>query len=162
VPRPWVGRCFGSLEIVAQFEDFTARRVAEEALSDQALRDAVTELPNRRALSDRIGSALQRLRRNPGLVAVLFCDLDRFKDVNDSMGHQVGDEMLVEVARRLRAALRPQDTVARLGETSSSPWGRDWPVSPTPCGWRADFRSGSVPRGCTVSNVPAVHECGRR
>lgn len=105
----------GSLEIVAQFEDFTARRVAEEALSDQALRDAVTGLPNRRALSDRIGSALQRLRRNPGLVAVLFCDLDRFKDVNDSMGHQVGDEMLVEVARRLRAGLRPQDTVARLG-----------------------------------------------
>ena len=105
----------GSLEIVAQFEDFTARRMAEEALSDQALRDAVTGLPNRRALTDRIGSALQRLHRSPGLVAVLFCDLDRFKDVNDSMGHQVGDEMLIEVAQRLRAALRPEDTVARLG-----------------------------------------------
>lgn len=105
----------GALELVAQFEDFTARRMAEEALSDQALRDAVTGLPNRRALTDRIGSALQRLRRNPGLVAVLFCDLDRFKDVNDSMGHQVGDQMLVEVADRLKTGLRPQDTVARLG-----------------------------------------------
>ena len=105
----------GATEIVAQFEDVTARRVAEEALSDQALRDAVTGLPNRRALADRVGSALQRLNRGPGAVAVLFCDLDRFKDINDSLGHQAGDLMLVEAAERLRSALRPEDTVARLG-----------------------------------------------
>jgi diguanylate cyclase (GGDEF)-like protein/PAS domain S-box-containing protein len=109
------GSSADAAEVVVQFEDFTARREAEEALSDQALRDTVTGLPNRRALQDRLGSALQRLRRTPGIVAVLFCDLDRFKDVNDTQGHQVGDELLIEVARRMQAALRPEDTVARLG-----------------------------------------------
>ena len=102
-------------EIVAQFEDFTARRAAEEALSDQAMRDAVTGLPNRRALHERMDSALQRLRRHPGMVTVMFCDLDHFKDINDSLGHAVGDQLLVEVAGRLRSALRPEDTIARLG-----------------------------------------------
>ncbi|MCX6433854.1 MAG: diguanylate cyclase, partial [Actinobacteria bacterium] len=102
-------------EIVAQFEDFTARRAAEEALSDQAMRDAVTGLPNRRALHERMDSALQRLRRHPGMVTVMFCDLDHFKDINDSLGHAVGDRLLVEVAGRLRSALRPEDTIARLG-----------------------------------------------
>jgi diguanylate cyclase len=102
-------------EVVAQFEDFTARREAEEALTDQALRDAVTGLPNRRALRERIEAALTRLRRHPGSVTVLFCDLDNFKDVNDSLGHHVGDLLLVEVAHRLRAAVRPEDTIARLG-----------------------------------------------
>jgi diguanylate cyclase (GGDEF)-like protein/PAS domain S-box-containing protein len=105
----------GETELVAQFEDFTARREAEEALSDQALRDVVTGLPNRRALHERMQLALQRIRRHPGSVTVLFCDLDRFKDVNDSLGHKVGDELLVEVADRLRSVLRPEDTVARLG-----------------------------------------------
>jgi diguanylate cyclase (GGDEF)-like protein/PAS domain S-box-containing protein len=104
-----------SVELVAQFEDFTARRLAEEALSDQALRDPVTGLPNRRALHDRLESALNRLRRSPGMIVVLFCDLDHFKDVNDTLGHQAGDELLVHVARRMQSALRPEDTVARLG-----------------------------------------------
>ena len=102
-------------EIVAQFEDFTARRAAEEALSDQVMRDAVTGLPNRRALHERMGSALQRLRRHPGMVTVMFCDLDHFKDINDSLGHGVGDRLLVEVAERLQSGLRPEDTIARLG-----------------------------------------------
>ncbi len=105
----------GAVELVVQFEDFTARRHAEEALTEQALRDAVTGLPNRRALSERLGAALQRLRRHPGMVAVLFCDLDHFKDVNDTQGHEAGDRLLVEVAARMQAALRPEDTVARLG-----------------------------------------------
>ena len=60
-------------------------------------------------------AALQRLRRHPGVVTVLFCDLDHFKDVNDSLGHAVGDQLLVEVSQRLRAAVRPEDTIARLG-----------------------------------------------
>ncbi len=105
----------GETELVAQFEDFTARREAEEALSDQAMRDPVTGLPNRRALRERMQLALLRLRRHPGRVTVLFCDLDRFKDVNDSLGHHVGDQMLVSVAERLRSALRPEDMIARLG-----------------------------------------------
>jgi diguanylate cyclase (GGDEF)-like protein/PAS domain S-box-containing protein len=102
-------------EIVAQFEDITARRAAEQALSDQAMRDTVTGLPNRRALRERMDAALQRMRRHPGQVAVLFCDLDHFKDVNDSLGHHIGDRLLVEVADRLRSAVRPEDTIARLG-----------------------------------------------
>ena len=102
-------------EVVAQFEDVTARRAAEQALSEQAMRDTVTGLPNRRALHERMEAALQRLRRHPGHVAVLFCDLDHFKDVNDSLGHHIGDRLLVEVADRLRAAVRPEDTIARLG-----------------------------------------------
>ncbi len=105
----------GEVEIVAQFEDFTARRAAEQALNEQAMRDPVTGLPNRRALHERMDAALQRLRRHPGVVTVLFCDLDNFKDVNDSLGHQVGDRLLVAAAARLRAALRPEDTFARLG-----------------------------------------------
>ena len=105
----------GTPEVVIQFEDFTARRRAEEALSDQALRDEVTTLPNRRALHDRLEAALARSRAGGGMVAALFCDLDRFKDVNDTQGHQAGDLLLVEVARRLQVALRPEDTVARLG-----------------------------------------------
>jgi diguanylate cyclase (GGDEF)-like protein/PAS domain S-box-containing protein len=109
------GASLAETEIVAQFEDFTARRAAEEALSDQAMRDAVTGLPNRRALHERMGSALQRLRRHPGMVTVMFCDLDHFKDINDSLGHAVGDRLLVEVAERLQTGLRPEDTIARLG-----------------------------------------------
>ncbi|MDP1876208.1 MAG: EAL domain-containing protein [Actinomycetota bacterium] len=104
-----------AVEVVAQFEDVTARRTAEQALADQARRDAVTGLPNRRALHDRMGAALHRLRLSPGTVTVLVCDIDRFKDVNDSLGHQAGDELLRELAVRLRATLRPEDTLARLG-----------------------------------------------
>jgi len=103
------------VEVVAQFEDFTARRAAEEALTDQAMRDTVTGLPNRRALHERMQAALQRMRRHGGQVTVLFCDLDHFKDINDSLGHHVGDRLLVEVANRLKAALRPEDTIARIG-----------------------------------------------
>ena len=102
-------------EMVVQIEDVTARREAERALSEQALRDAVTGLPNRRALNDRANSALQRMRRKPGMVSILFCDLDHFKEVNDSLGHQVGDLLLVEAADRLQSVVRPEDTLARLG-----------------------------------------------
>ncbi|MDP1876209.1 MAG: diguanylate cyclase, partial [Actinomycetota bacterium] len=103
------------VEWVVQFEDFTARRDAERALSRMALRDTVTGLPNRRALQERMHIALTRLRRNPALVTLLFCDLDQFKDVNDSLGHQVGDDFLREVAHRMLATMRSEDTVARLG-----------------------------------------------
>ena len=108
-------RAGGGVEVVAQFEDFTARRLAEEALSDQALRDSVTGLPNRRALHDRLEQGLARLQRGQGALAVLFCDLDHFKDVNDTLGHQAGDLLLVDVARRMQTVLRPEDTVARIG-----------------------------------------------
>ena len=79
------------------------------------MRDPVTGLPNRAAVNDRLATALARLRRGTGVVSVIFCDLDRFKTVNDVYGHQVGDLPLAEVARRLQSAVRPEDTVGRIG-----------------------------------------------
>lgn len=96
-------------------EDITARRHAEHALTHQALHDPLTGLPNRSALQDRLTSALSRLWRARSYLAVLFCDLDGFKHLNDSLGHRAGDQMLVSVAERLRNVARPSDTIARLG-----------------------------------------------
>ena len=81
----------------------------------RALHDPLTGLANRGLLMEQLGQALSRSRRRPGSVAVLFLDLDRFKVLNDSLGHAVGDELLVEVARRLERVMRSADTVARLG-----------------------------------------------
>jgi diguanylate cyclase (GGDEF)-like protein len=75
----------------------------------------VTGLPNRRGLSIAIDDALARLDRHPGWLAVLFCDLNRFKDVNDTYGHRVGDQLLIELAQRMKEVLRPNDVLARLG-----------------------------------------------
>lgn len=97
------------------FEDVTARRVAEQTLTHQALHDALTGVLNRYALLDRLQAALNRLWRDPSYVAVLFADLDGFKHLNDTLGHRAGDQMLVSVSERLRAVMRPHDTVARLG-----------------------------------------------
>jgi len=100
---------------VAVQRDVTARHHTEQALQEQALIDAVTGLPNRRALGDRIALALRRLKREEGQLAVMFCDLNHFKQVNDTHGHDMGDALLATVAGRLQAALRPGDTVVRLG-----------------------------------------------
>jgi diguanylate cyclase (GGDEF)-like protein len=85
------------------------------ALAAKVMKCPVTGLPNRRGLRARIAIALQQLRRRPGLVTLLFCDLNRFKEVNDSYGHQVGDELLIELGKRLQSTLRPEDVLARLG-----------------------------------------------
>ncbi|MBV8979769.1 MAG: EAL domain-containing protein [Acidimicrobiia bacterium] len=95
--------------------DVTERKDAEEQLVHQALHDALTGLPNRALFLDRLGLALSRLERRPGLAAVFFLDLDYFKVVNDSLGHSAGDEVLVAVAARLQGSLRDGDTAARLG-----------------------------------------------
>ena len=105
----------GVQELIVQFDDITARKDAEAALTQRALTDSVTVLPNRHALSDRLSTALHRLTRKPGIVCVLFCDLDHFKQVNDVFGHQAGDRLLSEVGTRLSSALRPEDTVGRQG-----------------------------------------------
>jgi diguanylate cyclase (GGDEF)-like protein len=88
---------------------------AQERLVHQATHDALTGLPNRLLFLDRTAVALTRLARSPLSVAVLFVDLDRFKTVNDSLGHDVGDRLLVSLARRLEGVMRPADTVARFG-----------------------------------------------
>lgn len=96
-------------------EDISARRLAEQTLTHQALHDALTGVLNRYAFIDRLESAINRLWRDPDHIAVLFCDLDGFKNLNDTLGHRAGDQMLISVSERLRAVMRPQDTVARLG-----------------------------------------------
>ncbi len=96
--------------------DITARKVAEERLLHDAFHDPLTGLPNRALFMDRLGMAIAHAKRRLSYTfAVLFIDLDRFKNVNDSLGHSVGDELLIAVARRFESCLRPGDTVARLG-----------------------------------------------
>jgi len=85
------------------------------ALEHQTLHDALTGLPNRVLLQDRLEQSIQMMKRNDGSMALLLLDLDRFKEVNDVLGHQVGDELLQQVGQRLQALLRNSDTVARLG-----------------------------------------------
>jgi diguanylate cyclase (GGDEF)-like protein len=91
------------------------RRAIEQALAHQALHDALTGLPNRKLLLDRLDHGLAVGRRQGTLVAVLFVDIDNFKLINDTLGHQVGDELLRLVSQRLRDSMRLSDTVARLG-----------------------------------------------
>jgi diguanylate cyclase (GGDEF)-like protein/PAS domain S-box-containing protein len=95
--------------------DVTALKAVEADLSRLALHDALTGLPNRRHLLDRMERALSRERRDPTVLAVLYIDVDRFKAVNDNLGHDVGDCLLGVIARRIEDALRPSDFVARLG-----------------------------------------------
>jgi len=95
--------------------EVSALRAAEQRLLYVGLHDALTDLPNRRLLLEHLQHALARVSRNGACVALLFVDLDQFKEVNDTQGHESGDEVLREVARRLRATVRSGDVVARLG-----------------------------------------------
>lgn len=100
---------------LAMAQDVTGRRQAETQLQHLARHDALTGLPNRSWLQEQLKSALAMAQRSGGIMALLFIDLDRFKKINDSLGHHVGDGALIEVARRLTEALRSSDLVARLG-----------------------------------------------
>jgi diguanylate cyclase (GGDEF)-like protein/PAS domain S-box-containing protein len=106
----------GTMGVIAsQFAQFIERKRSEEALRHQALHDALTGLPNRTLFHDRVRKALDHARRGGQPLALLVMDLDSFKDVNDTRGHQCGDVLLQQVASRLLEGLRACDTVARLG-----------------------------------------------
>jgi diguanylate cyclase (GGDEF)-like protein/PAS domain S-box-containing protein len=103
-------------DLVLQILDITDRKLAAEKLEHEASHDALTGLPNRAHFMRRLDEALAKVRQNPKYrVSVLFIDLDRFKYVNDSLGHFIGDELLCSIANRLGATMRPPDMVARLG-----------------------------------------------
>ena len=101
--------------IVINYRDVTERKLAEETLQHLAYRDTLTDLPNRFLFHDRLEHAIEQARRRVSGVAVMYVDLDRFKVVNDTLGHTAGDRLLQVVARRLRDVLRGDDTIARLG-----------------------------------------------
>ncbi len=103
------------LYFVCQLEDVTERRASGEALAHQAIHDPLTGLPNRTLFVDRLERELARAASTRARVAVLFLDLDRFKVVNDSLGHSAGDRLLVAIADRLSGAMRGDDVVARFG-----------------------------------------------
>ncbi len=102
-------------EFVSVSRDISERKIVEEQIEHQAYHDALTGLPNRRLFRDRLTVALAHARRTSAPLAVMFLDLDRFKDVNDSLGHSLGDELLKAVALRLKTALRQEDSIARMG-----------------------------------------------
>ncbi|MBY4214444.1 EAL domain-containing protein [Rhodococcus fascians] len=104
-----------AVEVLSVVREVTDVVEAERALERAALQDPLTGLPNRMKLLERIGSAIERGARTGAAAAVLFCDLDGFKRINDTGGHAAGDAVLVEVARRLRSVLRAEDSIARVG-----------------------------------------------
>ena len=103
------------IEFVGVFSDITQRKQSEEKIRRQANYDALTGLPNRALFLDRLRAAIASARREDGKIALLFIDLDRFKVVNDTLGHTIGDKLLGQAAARLTACVREVDTVARLG-----------------------------------------------
>lgn len=96
-------------------EDITDQKAIEEKLVHQATHDQLTGLPNRFLAFDRLEQLLQRAKRSDAYVAIIYIDLDNFKNVNDSMGHSIGDELLVKIAKRIQEQLRTEDTLARVG-----------------------------------------------
>ena len=113
--RPHHGEDGSVVGVIALIRDVTDRKEAEAQIEYQAYHDAVTGLANRRLFHEHLALAVALAQRRDALVGVLFLDLDHFKVINDSLGHTVGDELLREVGRRLKAAVRDGDTVARVG-----------------------------------------------
>jgi diguanylate cyclase (GGDEF)-like protein len=103
------------IRFIGAVKDITQRKQAEARLQHLATHDLVTDLPNRVLFQDRLAHALGSARRRRARIAVMFLDLDGFKVVNDTVGHDKGDQVLREVAQRLKACTRKSDTVARLG-----------------------------------------------
>jgi diguanylate cyclase (GGDEF)-like protein len=101
--------------LVVTLRDITARKAVEDQIRYHATHDVLTGLPNRALFDDRLSTALRQSARHQDMIAVLFLDLDRFKIINDTLGHTIGDTLLVALSRRLRETVRAEDTVARMG-----------------------------------------------
>jgi len=100
---------------VAIFSDVTEKKQADEIIWKQANYDQLTQLPNRRLFKDRLEQGIRACQRNSGKLALLFIDLDKFKQINDTLGHEVGDLLLVQASERLAGSMRESDTLARMG-----------------------------------------------
>ncbi len=105
----------GGIVLMSSIRDIADRKLVEARLQQQALTDPLTGIANRTVLMDRLAMALTRLQRDNFVLAVIYLDLDRFKIVNDSLGHKLGDQLLMKVAERALRSLRPSDTLARIG-----------------------------------------------
>jgi len=105
----------GSGYYVAAFRDLTRQKEAQAVILHQATHDPLTDLPNRALFNERLGEILKHAQRSGEIVAVAFLDIDRFKAINDSLGHAMGDALLVQLGDRLRTAVREEDTIARMG-----------------------------------------------
>jgi len=103
------------LRMIGTFTDISSRKAAEALIRQQAYYDTLTGLPNRRMLRDRLEQEIKKCHRDASQLALLFIDLDHFKEVNDTLGHDQGDLLLVEAGRRIQASVRQSDTVARMG-----------------------------------------------
>ncbi len=105
----------GNPLLLGIFRDISERKLAEDRIRYLAYHDALTDLPNRMLLNDRLGQTIRHARRHDQIVGVIFLDLDNFKNVNDTLGHDSGDDLLKMAAQRIKSSLREADTVARLG-----------------------------------------------
>jgi diguanylate cyclase (GGDEF)-like protein/PAS domain S-box-containing protein len=122
VERDWLANFYpvrneagGMLGVNVVVQEITERKRVEGAMRFQALHDPLTELPNRMLFMDRLNLELAETRRNRKMLAVMFLDLDNFKNINDTLGHSIGDKLLKEVAGRLKTCMRETDTIARIG-----------------------------------------------
>jgi PAS domain S-box-containing protein len=153
--------------IVLNCRDISERKAFEEQLTHQAFHDPVTGLANRALFAERVRHAIARTRREHHSVAVVFLDLDDFKTINDSLGHAAGDEVLVEVAKRLATSIRASDTAARFGgdefalllEDIDGVQGR--PIRPTACSSRWRSRCVSPTRSSRFGAASASRWCRR-